>query len=142
MSTAPSVVGIRSNTIISSYIKRANSVCEMSAMVTNCDISPYIVLWTFCEKREIILTSPLPYRVTRRLLDTRPPLNEKLFPVHCPSGLKRADWKCYFHNCLFFLPCPPVHSSLYKHEIRKKRIPDRPTGRFFTHSVDRNRLFI
>ena len=22
----------------------------------------------------------------------RPPLNKKLFPVHLPSGLKRADW--------------------------------------------------
>ena len=28
---------------------------------------------------------------------TRPSLNEKLFPVHRPSGLKRADWNvCFF----------------------------------------------
>ena len=29
--------------------------------------------------------------------DLRPPLNKELFPVHCPSGLKRAD-------CNFFFP--------------------------------------
>ena len=27
--------------------------------------------------------------------DLRPTLNEKLFPVHRPSGLKRADWNFF-----------------------------------------------
>ena len=28
----------------------------------------------------------------------RPPLNKELFPVHRPSGLKRADWNFFFFN--------------------------------------------
>ena len=32
---------------------------------------------------------------------------------------------------LFFSYFPPVHSSLYKHEIRGGKNPDRPTGLFF-----------
>ena len=31
-----------------------------------------------------------------------PTLNEKLFPVHRPSGLKRADWNFFF--IFFFSP--------------------------------------
>ena len=32
----------------------------------------------------------------------RPPLNEKLFPVHRPSGLKMADWNFFFFFFSFF----------------------------------------
>ena len=31
----------------------------------------------------------------------RPPLIEKLFPVHRPSGLKSADWNSFFHIFIF-----------------------------------------
>ena len=49
----------------------------------------------------------------------RPPLNKKLFPVHRPSGLKRAEWDSVF-SCLkkkkklFDYPPPHVHFSLLK----------------------------
>ena len=43
----------------------------------------------------------------------RPPLNKKLFPVHRPSGLKRANWNFYFHiSKIFVFTFPSVHSSL------------------------------
>ena len=64
-------------------------------------------------------------------LAIRPPLNEKLFPVHRPSGLKRANWNFFshiFNKRFFFLPFPPVHSSLYKHEIRKEKKQKRPNN--------------
>ena len=43
----------------------------------------------------------------------RPPLNTKLFPVHRPSGLKRADWKFYFmiFEKVFFFSIFSVHPS-------------------------------
>ena len=46
----------------------------------------------------------------------RPPLNIKVFPVHRPGALKRADWNFFFHifkkYSFFFLLYPPVHSSI------------------------------
>ena len=47
-----------------------------------------------------------------------PPLNKKLFPVHRPGGLKRADWDFFFmikffmifEKSFFFSICL-VHSS-------------------------------
>ena len=42
-----------------------------------------------------------------KLLSLRPPLIEKLFPVHRPSGLKRADWNFFFmifeKSCFFLI---------------------------------------
>ena len=43
----------------------------------------------------------------------RPPLNKKVFPVHRPGGLKRADWDFFFmifEKSLFF-SIFLVHSS-------------------------------
>ena len=46
-----------------------------------------------------------------------PPLNKKLFPVHRPGGLKRAEWDFFlFFSCYSPLP---VHSSVYKNGIRR-----------------------
>ena len=73
----------------------------------------------------------------------RPPLNTKLFPVHRPGGLKRADWNFFFFifkkKKIFYFP--PVRSSFKKKEIRKGKkiptsrppqiIPTRPTGNTF-----------
>ena len=42
----------------------------------------------------------------REPLCLRHPLNKKLFPVHRPSGLKRADWDFFsmiFEKKVFFL---------------------------------------
>ena len=41
--------------------------------------------------------------------------NKKSFPVHRPGGLKRAYWNffsLFSKKSFFFLPLPPVHSSL------------------------------
>ena len=41
----------------------------------------------------------------------RPPLNKKLFPVHRPGGLKRADWN-FFYFFHIFKKKTKKHSSL------------------------------
>ena len=74
-------------------------------------------------------------------MSVRPPLNKKWFPVYRPGGSKRADWNFFFIFSIFFFfffTFPPVHSSLTKLKIgRKKKIPTSrlayfsPT-RFFT----------
>ena len=75
----------------------------------------------------------------------RPPLNDKLFPVlsEWTKNVRLELFLSYFQKKKKKLSFPPVHSSLHKHEIRKKKekIPDRPTGRFFTHQVDKKLLF-
>ena len=50
----------------------------------------------------------------------RPPLNKKLFPVHHPSGLKRADWNFFsiFSKNTFFIYLFPLYILVYK--IKKK----------------------
>ena len=53
------------------------------------------------------------------MMHTRPPLNEKLFHVHRPTGLIGVSET-------FFFTFRPVHSSLYKNKIRKKK-DSRPT---------------
>ena len=55
----------------------------------------------------------------------RPPLNKELFPVHRPSGLKRADWNYllkYFTNNFFFTPPPPppLYILVYKKKMGGK----------------------
>ena len=68
----------------------------------------------------------------------RPPLNKKLFPVHRPGGLKRADWNflSFFFFFFFFLstspPPPPVNYSLEK----KEKSPDLPTGTDYSHQQE------
>ena len=57
----------------------------------------------------------------------RPSSNKKLFPVHRPGGLKRAYWNFFFSslpkNVFFYFP-PPVHSSLKRLKLgKKKKIP-------------------
>ena len=40
------------------------------------------------------------------VLSVRPPLNKKMFPVHRPGGLKRANWDFFFmifEKTFFFL---------------------------------------
>ena len=50
-----------------------------------------------------VYSSSLTYR-----WELRPPLIEKLFPVHRPSGLNRADWNLFYmifekkKNCFHF----------------------------------------
>ena len=77
----------------------------------------------------------------------RPPLNEKWFPVHRPSRLKRADWNfiffiyyyyyffffSYFQFIHFFVLPPPLYILVYTNMKlgRKKENDFRPTGRFF-----------
>ena len=48
-----------------------------------------------------------------QLSGLRPPLNKKLFPVHRPGGLKRADWDFFFmiFEKRFFSSIFLVHSS-------------------------------
>ena len=71
----------------------------------------------------------------------RPPLNKKVFPVHRPSGLKRANWKIFF---IFFekkvSSKHSVYPSQYKLKIGKKN-PDLMAGFFLCHPVDRKRFF-
>ena len=63
----------------------------------------------------------------------RPPLDKELFPVHCPSGLKRADWNFFFSDFQqknIFHTFPPCTFLFIKKDKsgKKKRNPDRPTG--------------
>ena len=55
-----------------------------------------------------------------------PSLNKKVFPVHRPGGLKRADWDFFFHD--FFKKLFFSQSSWYilvneKLKTEKKKIP-------------------
>ena len=87
------------------------------------------------------------------LLVFRHPLNKKFFPVHQPVGLKRADWNFFFHISppIYFFYSPPAVYYIYlcilyffmfiKNEIRKKKNPDLPTGRFFPCPEHRKRFF-
>ena len=72
-----------------------------------------------------------------------PALNKKLFPVHRPGGLKRADWNFFPHIFpLFFFFTQPCTILFIKMKSGKKKIPasrlavflpTRPTGNdFFT----------
>ena len=75
----------------------------------------------------------------------RLPLNQKLFPVHRPSGLKGADWN-FFRNIfifIFFLNLFPQYIQVYTNMKlkKKKRFPTDRLAVFFTHQVDRKRLF-
>ena len=49
-------------------------------------------------------------------LTTRPPLDKKLFPVHRPGGLKRADWNFFsiFSKKFFFFYFSPLYILVYK----------------------------
>ena len=73
----------------------------------------------------------------------RPPLNEKLFPVNRQGGSKRADWNFFFlfKKKKIVFTFPPVHSSLEKNEIRKKRNPHLLTGRFLPNWPAGNDFF-
>ena len=71
----------------------------------------------------------------------RPPLNKKLFPVHRPGGLKRAECDFFFRfkkNKLF--TTPSLYILVYKNGIRKKKNPDLPTGFFKSHPADRKQF--
>ena len=73
----------------------------------------------------------------------RPPLNKKLFPVHRPGGLKRADWDFFF---MIFEKSFFSQSSRYilvneKLKTEKKKNPDLPTGFFGSHPADRKQFF-
>ena len=59
-------------------------------------------------------------------LKVRPPLNETLFPVHRPSGLKRADWNFFFifSKTIFFFTFPPLYILVYTNMKLKKRKKD------------------
>ena len=61
------------------------------------------------------------------MFEQRPTLNKKLFLVDRSSGSKRADLNFFFmiKKLRFFCVCfCPVHSCLYKNEMRgKKKIP-------------------
>ena len=46
------------------------------------------------------------------VLKVGPPFNKELFPVHRPSGLKRADWNLFKKN--FFFTPPPLYILVYK----------------------------
>ena len=71
-----------------------------------------------------------------------PALNKKSFPVHRPGGLKRADWNFSPHIFpLFFFFYSTVYNFVYKNEIRKKKNPGLPAGRFFAHPAHRKRFF-
>ena len=61
-----------------------------------------------------------PYkRVTKHV---RPPLDKELFPVHCPSGLKRAYWNFFFQFSIFFSYFPALYILVYE---KKKILIDR-----------------
>ena len=67
------------------------------------------------------------------LVQLRPPLNKKLFPVHRPGGSKRADLNIFFHLLKKeedFLTFSPVHSSLTKLELGKKKKSRPPDWQF------------
>ena len=74
----------------------------------------------------------------------RPPLNKKLFPVHRPGLLKRADWNLFFHTfkrILFLLP-PPLYSLVYKKmKLEKKKNPDLSTGTDYSHPATRKHFY-
>ena len=65
-------------------------------------------------------------------MSIRPTLNKKLFLVHHPNGLKRADWNFFFNDFLktsFSFSILSVLSSSLKMENKKtkqKRPPDWP----------------
>ena len=44
----------------------------------------------------------------------RPSSNKKLFPVHRPGGLKRADWNFFFFLFSFFFLLFPLYILVYK----------------------------
>ena len=71
-----------------------------------------------------------------------PPLNKKVFSVHQPVGLKRADWDFFF---MIFEEKKKSQSSWYilvneKLKTERKKNPDLPTG-FFGSSPDRKLFF-
>ena len=49
---------------------------------------------------EILNFSTFPWLQRKHKDDPRPPLNKKLFPIHQPGGLKRADRDFFF---IFFM---------------------------------------
>ena len=56
----------------------------------------------------------------------RPPLNKKLFPVHRPGGLKRADWDflfMIFENSFFSQSCWYILVNEKLKTEKKKKIP-------------------
>ena len=76
-------------------------------------------------------------RIAGRDRAVRPPFNKELFPAHCPSGPKRADWNffsSYFtqKNLFFYSPPPPLYILVYKKKIPTDRLaiflPTRWTG--------------
>ena len=50
-----------------------------------------------------------------------PPLNKELFPVHRPSGLKRAVWN------FFFSIFSKKNIIIYKKKLNEKKKDSRPT---------------
>ena len=62
----------------------------------------------------------------------RPSSNKKSFPVHRPGG---------FFFLLFFFTFPPVHSSLKKIEIRKKKKSQPPDWQFFSPPGPQETIF-
>ena len=58
----------------------------------------------------------------------RPPLDKELFPVHRPSGLKRADWNFSFQIFIFFFfNFPTLYILVYKKNQLGKKTKSRPT---------------
>ena len=62
---------------------------------------------------------------------TRPPLNKKLFPVYCPTGPKRCEYKNLFHVLkdkiffsFFFALYILVYEKMNQKKYKKSRPPD------------------
>ena len=75
------------------------------------------------------------FRMSSHTQYIRPSSNKKSFPVHRPGGLKRAYWNFLFHlfkNIFFFFTFPPVHSSLKKLKLGKKKKSRPPDWQFFS----------
>ena len=86
-------------------------------------------------------TGSKPVHPVTNMCTPRPSSNKKSFPVHRPGGLRRAYWNFFFHLFKIFFTFPPVHSSLKKLKLGKKKkiptsqlaifFPTRPTGNDF-----------